>query len=58
MKMQWKCPVCGTILQKPDYWQDMNKNAIYGSVRCGNCNATLNAKDIASGKYDTEGWFR
>lgn len=52
MNMQWKCPDCGMILQKPDYWKDLHKEAIYGMVRCGGCNATHNAGDIAIGKFD------
>lgn len=52
MKMQWKCPDCGTVLQKPDYWNDLQKEAIYGTVRCGGCNATYSAGDIAMGRFD------
>lgn len=56
MANQWKCPSCGSVLQKPDYWQAMPFAVITGTVRCGGCGAAFGAGEIKSGKYDVGGW--
>lgn len=48
----WKCPKCGTVLQKPDYWKAMPFSTMVGTVRCGGCGAAYGAREIQSGRYD------
>jgi len=52
MSNAWKCPKCGTVLQKPDYWQAMPFSTMVGTVRCGGCGVAYGAGEIQSGRYD------
>jgi uncharacterized RDD family membrane protein YckC len=52
MNMEWKCPNCGTLLKKPDSWQDIQKDTVRGTIKCNACSEAYNAKEIAEGKYD------
>jgi LemA protein len=51
----WKCPNCGTILQKKDQNLEaqISRGAVVaGIVTCGNCGAEFGAADVYGGKYD------
>lgn len=51
----WKCPKCGTVLQKPSSIPEQAIKGgarVSGTVMCGNCQSLFDAKDVYSGKYD------
>jgi hypothetical protein len=57
MSMYWKCPNCGTVLQKHDPMLEQQiKRGVFvaGSATCGNCRSQFSARDVYGGTYDLE----
>ncbi len=58
MGSRWKCPNCGTILEKsnPDLEAQVRRGVmVAGRVTCGNCRRVYSAGDVYGGLYDLDG---
>lgn len=54
----WKCPKCGTVLEKRGlgkYWNPGDPiSRVAGNATCGNCMTRYDQADVYGGKYDVE----
>ncbi len=50
----WKCPHCGTLLEKPqnENWKYLGGSNVVGSATCANCGVGTPIAQVYSGRFD------
>jgi len=50
----WRCPQCGSVLQKGSKLFALAGATVVGTATCGVCRAKFAQSDVYAGKYDVE----